>query len=72
MRITQLKANSEQCNECPRRAIYRVRIRIATFLLCDHCAVHLVVRLVELIALREASEPSPRVARSRKTLIRKF
>jgi hypothetical protein len=73
MRITPLKQDSEHCDDCRRPAIYRVRIRNATnLLLCDCCAVRLVVRLVELVATAEAQRLSSGVGSGRKPMLRKL
>ena len=74
MRLTPLKPDSERCNECRRRARYRVGIRNASrVLFCNRCAVRLVVGLVELIATAEPPpHPASRGGGRRKPLIRKL
>jgi hypothetical protein len=74
MRVTPLKPDSEHCNECRRRASYRVRIRNTNDVsLCNRCAVRLVIRLVELIASPETLRPASSSTPSRrKEFIRKL
>jgi len=73
MTITMIRRNVAHCNECQRQATFRVRIRNATDAsLCIRCAVKVVVRLVELIATREARSSSLKTGRRRKPLLRKL
>jgi hypothetical protein len=74
MRITPLKRNADHCDDCRRRASYRIRIRNTNnVLLCNHCAVRLVVSLVELIATVETPRPGFVIGSGRrKSFIRKL
>jgi hypothetical protein len=73
MRITLLKPDSEDCDECRRRASYRIRFRNAiSMLLCSRCAVRLVVGLIELIASIEGGRSHSKAGRTHKMLIRKL
>jgi len=73
MRITLLRRHLRRCNECRRSAIYQLRFRnIPNLLLCNRCAVRLVIGIVEVIAKTQAPHAASKASSRRNTLLRKL